>query len=164
MLEVAIACLIITAVAAWINARFIHLPNTIGVMAIAMLLSLSLLVANHFGYGDWYRHERRLMESVDFSNVLMNGMLSILLFAGALHVDVSLLGKYRIQVATLALLGTAITSEQDMVRENGRWYGKDTMKALSDALDQPAASAEVAEEEVTEEPAPMEEDDEEVTE
>ncbi len=62
------------------------------------------------------------------------------------------------------LLGTAITSEQDMVRENGRWYGKDTMKALSDALDQPAASAEVAEEEVTEEPAPMEEDDEEVTE
>ncbi len=110
MLEVAIACLIITAVAAWINARFIHLPNTIGVMAIAMLLSLSLLVANHFGYGDWYRHERRLMESVDFSNVLMNGMLSILLFAGALHVDVSLLGKYRIQVATLALLGTAIST------------------------------------------------------
>jgi hypothetical protein len=62
------------------------------------------------------------------------------------------------------LLGTAITSEQDMVRENGRWYGKDTMKALSDALDQPAALAEIAEEEVTEEPAPMEEDDEEVTE
>ena len=85
MLEVAIACLIITAVAAWINARFIHLPNTIGVMAIAMLLSLSLLIANHFGYGDWYQHERSLMESVDFTAVLMNGMLSILLFAGAMQ-------------------------------------------------------------------------------
>ncbi len=110
MFEVAIVCLIITAVAAWINARFIRLPNTIGVMAIAMLLSLSLLVANHFGYGDWYQHERSLMKSVDFSDVLMNGMLSILLFAGALHVDVSLLGKYRRQVASLALLGTAIST------------------------------------------------------
>lgn len=62
------------------------------------------------------------------------------------------------------LLGTAMSSEQDMVRENGRWYGKDTMKALSDALDQPAAPADITEEEVTEEPAPMEEDDEDVTE
>lgn len=110
MLEVAIACLIITAVAAWINARFIHLPNTIGVMAIAMLLSLSLLIANHFGYGDWYQHERSLMESVDFTAVLMNGMLSILLFAGAMHVDVSLLKKYRRQVASLAILGTALST------------------------------------------------------
>lgn len=50
------------------------------------------------------------------------------------------------------LLGSAITSEQDMVREGGRWYGKDTMKALSDALDQPAAT------EMTEEPAAMEEE------
>lgn len=57
------------------------------------------------------------------------------------------------------LLGTAITSEQDMVREAGRWYSKDSMKALSDMLDQPTAAAEV-----TEEPAEMMEEDEEVTE
>ncbi len=56
------------------------------------------------------------------------------------------------------LLGTAITSEQDMVREAGRWYGKDTMKALSDALDQPAAAEVAAEAEVTEKPADMEEE------
>ena len=110
MFEVAVACLVITAFAAWINARFIRLPNTIGVMAIAMLLSLSLLLADHFGYGDGYRHERRLMESVDFSDVLMNGMLSILLFAGALHVDVSLLRKYRRQVASLAIVGTIVST------------------------------------------------------
>ena len=110
MFEIAIACLIITALAAWVNARFIRLPNTIGVMAIAMLISLALLIADRLGYGEWYHHERRLMESVDFSAVLMNGMLSILLFAGALHVDVSLLGKYRKQVASLALVGTAVST------------------------------------------------------
>lgn len=110
MFEVAVACLVITSMAAWLNAKFIRLPNTIGVMAIAMLLSLSLLVANHFGYGDWYQHERRLMESIDFSAVLMNGMLSILLFAGALHVDLSLLRKYRAQVASLAIIGTVIST------------------------------------------------------
>lgn len=57
------------------------------------------------------------------------------------------------------LLGTAITSEQDMVRDGGRWYGKDTMKAISDALDRPAAAGGQAEE-----AAVYEEEDEEVTE
>lgn len=52
------------------------------------------------------------------------------------------------------LLGAAITSEQDMVRDGGRWYGKDTMKALSEALDQPVASAGA-----TEQPAAMEDDE-----
>ena len=47
-----------------------------------------------------------LMRSIDFSNVLMQGMLSLLLFAGALHIDLSQLRRYRWQVAALALVGT----------------------------------------------------------
>ena len=38
MFDIAVACLVITALAAWINVRFIRLPTTIGVMVIAMLL------------------------------------------------------------------------------------------------------------------------------
>lgn len=69
------------------------------------------------------------------------------------------------------LLGAAISSEQDMVREAGRWYGKDTMKAISDALEgQPEAevaaeaapadqAAPMEEGEVTEEPAEVDEEE-----
>ncbi|SDD08304.1 hypothetical protein [Aquimonas voraii] len=64
------------------------------------------------------------------------------------------------------LLGAAISSEQDMVREAGRWYGKDTMKAISDALDGQSEAEVAAEEaapadeaEVTEEPAEVDEEE-----
>ena len=110
MPDIAVICLVVTALAAWFNARFVHLPNTIGVMVIAMLLSLALLGANALGFSEWYQYERALMKEVDFTEVLMNGMLSLLLFASALHVDVSLLKRYRWQVARLAFLGTLVST------------------------------------------------------
>ena len=110
MPDIAVICLVVTALAAWFNARFVHLPNTIGVMVIAMLLSLALLGANALGFSEWYQYERSLMKEVDFTEVLMNGMLSLLLFASALHVDVSLLKRYRWQVARLAFLGTLVST------------------------------------------------------
>jgi len=51
-------------------------------------------------------HEESFLRSIDFSAVLMQGMLSLLLFAGALHVDLSELKAYRWQVGALALIGT----------------------------------------------------------
>lgn len=64
------------------------------------------------------------------------------------------------------VLGQTISGEQDMVRENGRWFGKDTMKAVAEALDQPAAEAAIAEQsdEVTEEPAEVEDEEAETAE
>ena len=110
MFDIAVACLVITALAAWFNVRFIRLPNTIGVMAIAMLLSLALLVASKLGFGALYAYEKQFLRSIDFSDVLMQGMLSMLLFAGALHVDVSLLRSYRWQVGVLAVFGTLVST------------------------------------------------------
>ena len=110
MFDIAVACLVVTALAAWLNVRFIRLPNTIGVMVVAMVLSLALLGAHRIGFGAWYAQERRLLEAIDFSDVLMQGMLSVLLFAGALHVDMSLLRRYRWQVGTLAVAGTLLST------------------------------------------------------
>ena len=110
MFDIAVVCLVITALAAWFNVRFIHLPNTIGVMAIAMLLSLALLAASALGFGALYDYERRFLQSIDFTDVLMQGMLSMLLFAGALHVDMSLLRSYRWQVGMLAVFGTLLST------------------------------------------------------
>ncbi len=106
MFEIAVVCLVITALAAWINVRFIRLPTTIGVMVIAKLLSLLLLGANSFGFGALYDYEKRFLQAID----LMQGMLSMLLFAGALHVDMSLLRSYRWQVGILAVFGTLLST------------------------------------------------------
>ena len=55
-------------------------------------------------------YEQSLLRSLDFSTVLMQGMLSLLLFAGALHIDLGELRKYRLQVGALAVIGTLLST------------------------------------------------------
>lgn len=107
LLDIAAACLVITALLAWINHRFVHLPTTIGVMAIALVLSLAIIALDVVGGFDTVRaYEESLLRSIDFSDVLMQGMLSLLLFAGALHVDLVALRSQKWTVGTLAIAGT----------------------------------------------------------
>jgi CPA1 family monovalent cation:H+ antiporter len=90
MLDIAATCLVITAVLAYLNHRFVGLPTTIGVMAASLAFSLALVGLDAIGVAhDFRRYEESLLRSIDFSDVLMQGMLSLLLFAGALHVDMS---------------------------------------------------------------------------
>ena len=110
MFDTAVIFLVLTALMAYVNIRFIKLPTTIGVMAIAMGLSLVLFGLNHFGVSDLLKYEVSLLESVDFSTVLMQGMLSLLLFAGALHVDLSQLKTLRWQIGALAVVGTLVST------------------------------------------------------
>ena len=106
MLDIAAICLVITALLAWLNHRFIGIPTTIGVMAAAMVFSLALVGLDALGIAhDLRRYEESLLRSIDFSDVVMKGMLSLLLFAGALHVDLSELARQRGVIITLATLG-----------------------------------------------------------
>jgi CPA1 family monovalent cation:H+ antiporter len=81
--------LAITAVIAWLNARFLKLPSTIGVMAAALMLSAAMLVLDYVGLGLPRDYATELFGAIDFSEVLMEGMLSVLLFAGALQVSLA---------------------------------------------------------------------------
>ncbi len=110
MFEIAVACLVITALLAYVNARFVGLPTTIGVMVVAMLLSLALIGLDRLGFSALHDYEASLLQSIDFSEVLMQGMLSMLLFAGALHVDLSRLRRFRWQIGLLAVIGTAVST------------------------------------------------------
>ena len=110
MLEIAAICLTVTALLAYINHRFIGLPTAIGVMATALVVSLLLLALDWAGVDGTREHAESFLNSIDFSNVLMQGMLSILLFAGALHVDLSELKQYRWQIGVLAVIGTSIST------------------------------------------------------
>ena len=111
MLDIAAMCLVITALLAYLNHRFVGLPTAIGVMAAALVLSLSLVGLSALGVaGKLLQYERSLLRSIDFSDVLMQGMLSLLLFAGALHVDLSELKSLRWPVVALAVLGTLLST------------------------------------------------------
>ena len=62
-------------------------------------------------FGAWRDYEMSRLRSIDFSQVLMEGMLSLLLFAGELHVDLSELQTYKWQVGILAVFGTHRASQ-----------------------------------------------------
>jgi CPA1 family monovalent cation:H+ antiporter len=120
MLDIVALCLVITALLAYLNHRFVGLPTTIGVMAAALTISLALVALDAVGLSFGLRgHEVSLLRSINFSHVLMQGMLSLLLFAGALHVDLSALKAYRWQVVTLAAVGTLLST---VVVGYGTWW------------------------------------------
>ncbi|HRX53155.1 MAG TPA: sodium:proton antiporter [Verrucomicrobiales bacterium] len=98
----------LTAIFSYLNFRFFKLPATIGVMLIALLMSLALIGAGHFA--PWI-HESAvgLTKQIDFNDALMQGMLCFLLFAGAMHIDLSELKDHQSVIATLAVAGVVIS-------------------------------------------------------
>ncbi|MEO7207782.1 MAG: sodium:proton antiporter [Steroidobacteraceae bacterium] len=119
MLDLTATILVITALLAYLNQRLVRLPTTVGVMSIALGLSIVFVGLDKLGL-PWFRaYERGLLGSIDFSRVLMQGMLSFLLFAGALHVDFAKLRSYRWQVGILAVFGTAVSAALIGI---GSWY------------------------------------------
>ena len=106
-----IAAIVVTlaAVLSWANHRFVRLPTVIGIMAIALLASLALLLLGRAGlHLDW--EAERLLASVHFNETLMQGMLSFLLFAGALHLDLEDLARSRWAITFLATFGVLIST------------------------------------------------------
>lgn len=90
-----------SAVFSYINHRFLKLPTTIGIMLVALCFSLLLNVLGPLGVE--IEHEvEAMLEGINFDDTLLHGMLSFLLFAGALHVDLSELAKQRGVIFTLA--------------------------------------------------------------
>jgi CPA1 family monovalent cation:H+ antiporter len=99
----------LAAVFAWVNARFIRLPNTIGLLILTLLFSLCIIILGDAGWGASERLTR-IMEGVRFDDALLNGMLGALLFAGALHLDLKDLKERRWVIATLATMGVLIST------------------------------------------------------
>ena len=106
------AALLITLAAlfSYLNYRFIRLPNTIGIMMIALVMSLALLVIGKLGFADLIFYTNKLLRSIDFHETLMQGMLSFLLFAGALHVNLNDLKQQKGVIAVLATLGVLLST------------------------------------------------------
>lgn len=116
----------IPAVLTYVNYRFIGLPTTIGVMLIALAMSLCLIGADFVGI-PVRGFAVALLERLHFREVLLSGMLAFLLFAGALHVNLRELRGEMIVVLMLATVGvlasTAIVGLLTWVAANALGLG-----------------------------------------
>lgn len=99
----------ISAVFAYINYRFIKLPTTIGIMAMSLVTSILLVTL-----GAYVPHLSEavitMVRSIDFHEILMDAMLSFLLFAGAIHVNAGSLKEERWPIAIMATIGISIST------------------------------------------------------
>jgi monovalent cation:H+ antiporter, CPA1 family len=101
--------LTLTAFFAYLNQKFLRLPLSVGVMGISLTCSLLAIVGEMLGLPlrGW---AAATVAHIDFSEALLDGMLSFMLFAGALHVDLAELREYKVTVALLATLGVVIST------------------------------------------------------
>ena len=103
--------LTLTALFAWANHRYLHLPNNVGLLVMGLaaslvLVGLEVLVPQVAVFGDL----ESFIEKINFSEALLDGMLAFLLFAGALQIDLSLLRDRAWTVGIMATLGVVIST------------------------------------------------------
>jgi len=106
MLDIIGLLITLTAVFSYVNHRYIKLPTTIGVMLIALIMSLVFIGLGEVGLLTIEGKVENLLQGIDFYEVLMHGMLSLLLFAGAMHIDLSELAARKWPIGILATVGT----------------------------------------------------------
>lgn len=109
LFEVVALLITLTAVFSFINFSYLRLPTTIGVMLISLLFSLLLVILRAFGL-DFTQYAVQILGQIDFDKTLMQGLLSYLLFAGALHVNLEDLARQKWLIGTLATIGVVIST------------------------------------------------------
>ena len=109
--DAAAALVVLAAVLGYVNYRMIGLPHTIGLTIMGAVASLGVVgldaLVPSLGLGP---SVRGFVTELDFSDTLLNGMLSFLLFAGALHVDLGKLLQRKWAVAMMSTIGVVIST------------------------------------------------------
>ncbi|MBT7645544.1 MAG: sodium:proton antiporter, partial [Rhodospirillaceae bacterium] len=109
--DIAAVIVVLAAVFGYLNHKTIKLPHTVGLVVIALAASLVVLAIDALVPGwDLGGEVRGVMASIDFSDTLMEGLLSFLLFAGALHVDLSAILSRKWVIVLMATVGTVIST------------------------------------------------------
>ncbi|WP_452229733.1 cation:proton antiporter [Lacinutrix sp. MEBiC02404] len=100
---------LMSAVFGYINVRFLKMPNTIGLMLITILFTFAVFVLSYFD-DTLLNAEKFIITQIDFKAVLLDVMLSFLLFAGALHTNFEQLKVQRWPVLAFATFGVLIST------------------------------------------------------
>jgi len=104
----ALASIILTlaVIIGYINHRYIKMQSTIAIMVGSLVLSFIFIVLQHFGIADIASKTESLLIRTDFHSLLLDGMLSFLLFAGSLSIDFSILKDRKWEIGILSSLST----------------------------------------------------------
>lgn len=101
---IATILIFLSACFGYINVRFLKMPNTIGLMIITIIFTLGILLFSYFD-PTLLNIEKEIIASIDFKSVLLDEMLSFLLFAGALHTNFEQLKIQRWPILLFSTLG-----------------------------------------------------------
>lgn len=109
--QIAALLIVLAAAFGYLNHITLKLPTTIGLVVIALCASLGLMAIDAVVPGITVAADARaIVAGIDFYAALMDGMLGFLLFAGALHVDLSTLAGQRWVVLSMASAGLLIST------------------------------------------------------
>lgn len=102
--------LCVTAALAYLNERFFHLPTTVGVALSGALAGIILVAVDALAVPGLGHYARLMLKTLNFTDFVLNGILSLLLFAGALSLNAAQMLKQRVTILTLAVLSTLIST------------------------------------------------------
>jgi CPA1 family monovalent cation:H+ antiporter len=102
--------MVLTALFSYINYRVLRMPTTIGVMFIALAASLGIVALGWLGMDIGQANLARILETIDFNQALLHGMLSFLLFAGAMHINLDDLKNQKWAITVLATAGVVAST------------------------------------------------------
>ena len=106
---IAAVLVFISAIFGYINVRFLKLPNTIGLMLITIVFTLAVFALSYFD-DTLLNAEKYIITQIDFKTVLLDIMLSFLLFAGALHTNFEQLKVQRWPILVFSTLGVLVST------------------------------------------------------
>jgi monovalent cation:H+ antiporter, CPA1 family len=101
--------IVLAATFGFINFKYLKLPSTIGVMVISIVVSLVVVVIGWFK-PHVFETSLHFIRTIDFNNILMKIMLSFLLFAGAMHINVNDLKKERKAIIVFSTFSVLIST------------------------------------------------------
>ncbi|MEO1050043.1 MAG: sodium:proton antiporter [Bacteroidota bacterium] len=99
----------LAALFSYVNHKFLKLPTTIGLMLLALGFA-GIMIVIGFWNKDFLVQTCQVVSVIDFREILMDIMLSFLLFAGALHVNAKALKLERMSVFLFATMGVVIST------------------------------------------------------
>lgn len=102
--------IVLASLFAYLNLRFLKLPATIGIMIIAVLVSLGIRLVGDQFFPQTTKEFFELIQQFDFNEILMGAMLNFLLFAGALHVNIADLKDQKSSIATYATISVVLSA------------------------------------------------------
>lgn len=109
MFEIFTGITALAALLSFINAKFLKLPGTIGVMILSIIASL-LLGALYFIDQPSFLSICQIVEQIEFRTILFDFLLGILLFAGAIHVNLGNLLKEKSSVIIYSTIGVILST------------------------------------------------------